>query len=216
MNGKLLTFRQAADAGGALSSEALVAACGAGDRAALGALFERFNVSVYRFLSRYLGAGCQDLDDLVQATFLEIMRSAGRFRQDSSVQTWVFGIAVNIARHYRRSEGRRRVMTVEVGHHPRASGPSPEHDAAQAEQVARLAWALPQLSEDLRTAFVMCELEDQPGAEVARVLNWREGTLWRRLHEARKQLRKILEEEHHESHKLPSARRTLAGIFSGR
>lgn len=214
MNGRLLTFRHPTEAGGVLSSEALLAACAAGDRAALGALFERFNVSVYRFLSRYLGAGCQDLDDLVQATFLEVMRSAGRFRQDSAVQTWVLGIAVNIARHYRRSEGRRQVMTVDLGRHVNEPGRSPENQAEHAELVSRLAKALPQLPEDLRTAFVMCELEDRPGAEVARVLHWREGTLWRRLHEARKKLRKILGEEHHESQTLPGTRRTLAGLFS--
>ena len=54
-------------------------------------------------------------------------------------------------------------------------------------------WRRQQLAPDLREVFVMCDLEEVPGAEAATALGLREGTLWWRLSEARKALRKALE-----------------------
>ena len=50
-------------------------------------------------------------------------------------------------------------------------------------------YALSALPPILRETFVLCELEDVPGPEAARALGVREGTLWWRLHEARRRLR---------------------------
>jgi RNA polymerase sigma-70 factor (ECF subfamily) len=82
----------------ALSDAALVAACGAGDTEALGALFDRRQGDVRRFLFRLAGTDARDLDDLVQMTFLEALRASARFRGGSTVKTWLFGIAANIVR----------------------------------------------------------------------------------------------------------------------
>jgi RNA polymerase sigma-70 factor (ECF subfamily) len=43
--------------------------------------------------------------------------------------------------------------------------------------------------------YLMCDVEEIPGVEVARTLGLREGTLWRRLHDARRALRASLERE---------------------
>src|SRR5256885_9076540 len=47
-----------------------------------------------------------DAEDLVQDTFLQAMRSADRFRGDSSPYTWLHGILLNISRHYFRDRKR--------------------------------------------------------------------------------------------------------------
>ena len=57
-----------------LSDEALLAACSTGDSAALGALFDRFHVAVYRVAGRFPLTVDAMRDDLVQATFLEVRR----------------------------------------------------------------------------------------------------------------------------------------------
>jgi len=61
--------------------------------------------------------------------------------------------------------------------------------------LSRLETGLAAMPEDLRLAFTLCELEGMKGVEVARVLGMREGTLWRKLHEARLRLRGELERE---------------------
>lgn len=178
---------------GTRSSEALVAACSLGDSAALGALFARFQAPVSRFLARYLGASHPDLDDLVQATFLEVMRAAPAFRSDAAVQTWIIGIAVNVARHHRRREARRQLLANHVK--CRAQADRCDQGPTRSELAAWLQPALRALTDDLRTVFMMCELEELSGAEVARTLQLSEATLWRRLQAARKLLRQALVEE---------------------
>ena len=166
----------------------LLQAVGRGEQAALGELFERYHLSVYRFLARLSGTDARDLDDLVQNTFLEVQRAASGYGGRASVRTWLFGVAANVARHHVRSEMRRRSMLASVDQPGVSEGRPPERAAESRELLGRLAQALDALPHDLRVAFIACELEELPGAEVAHALGIREGTLWRRLHDARKAL----------------------------
>lgn len=194
MSGKILPFRRPAVPSPNLSDEALLAACATGDTAALGELFERFHTAVYRVLGRYMGATCDELDDLVQATFLEVLRAASRFERRATVRAFILGIALNVARHHLRSERRRRHLEDRSGRQPLPVAAGPERGAAQKELFRLLESALQNLPHDLRVAFVLCDLEELKGAEVSRVLGIPEGTLWRRLYDARRALRQVLGE----------------------
>ncbi|MCP4602894.1 MAG: RNA polymerase sigma factor [Proteobacteria bacterium] len=176
-----------------MSDEALLAACAKGDTAALGALFNRHSSSVYRFLARMSGTDNQDLDDLVQSTFIEVQLSANRFRGNASVRTWIFSIAANIVQHYIRSEKRRRGLIDAVKTLPVREDDTPDDVALKNQQLKGLARGLKALSYNLRIVFVMCDLEGVSGVETARILGIRQGTVWRRLHDARKALGKAIE-----------------------
>jgi len=193
MTAKLLLLHPVEGVPEEMSDEALVAACGAGDAAALGALFDRHHAVVYRFLSRLAGTDAASLDDLVQTTFLELRRGARRFAGRASVKVWILGIAANIVRHDVRSETRRKSLLLACAALPRSGPAAPDVATERQELVERLFAALRSLSHDLRVAFVMCDLEEIPCAEAARTLGIREGTLWRRRHDARKALRAALE-----------------------
>ena len=208
-NGKLLLFpwrprhRSAGPVEARLSDESLLAACGTGDSTALGELFERFHTPVYRFLSRMLGSDCAELDDLVQSTFLEVLRAAPTFQRRSAVQTWILGIAANLSRHHTRSEVRRRILLSGVALQSVEPRPAPDQSAERRQFLDRLRELLAGLPHELREAFILCDVEEIPGVEVARVLDIREGTLWRRLHEARKRLRSALFEGRDGKNNLP-------------
>lgn len=191
MKGKLLALRRVAGDPVEMSDIALLAACGVGDGAALGALFDRHRSAVQRFLARL--ADQRDTDDLVQETFLQVNRSAVRFRGGSSVKTWILGIAVNVSRHHRRAEARRNSATTSFVGQSQGAPMTPDEATRKREFAVHLQHALAELPRDLREAFVMCDLEEVPGAEAAAVLGVREGTLWWRLSEARKTLRAALE-----------------------
>lgn len=83
----------------------LIAAIAAGDRSALGGLFDRYEPELRRYFGR-MGVGASDADDLVQATFLEIARAAARFDASSPARGWVYGIATTMVRRHRRSLAR--------------------------------------------------------------------------------------------------------------
>ena len=175
-----------------ISDETLLAACASGDTAALGALFDRHHEGVYRLISRLLHTDPAEIDDLVQTTFLEAWRSARKFAGRGAVRSYLLGIAANTVRHHVRAAKRRRDALVDA---PAPAALRSPHDAVmRAQQVDRLAAALATLPHDLKVAYVLCDLEDVPGVEAARILDVRAGTLWRRLHDARRALRESIED----------------------
>jgi RNA polymerase sigma-70 factor (ECF subfamily) len=176
----------------ALSDEALVAACGVGDPAALGALFDRHHEAVLRFVTRLTGANEDDVDDIVQDTFLVARDAAARFRGGSAVRTWLLGISANVVRHAARSRGRRRALVDAFSSVAPDGVRGPDVDVQTRELRAAVTQAISELSHDLRTVFVLCDIEELPGAEVAAALRVPEGTVYRRRHEARRALRERL------------------------
>lgn len=193
MTAKLVPLRRVSGDVGELSDEALLAAAGTGDAAALGALFNRFSVAVYRFAARLPTTDEAARDDLVQATFLEVQRTASRYRGTSSVKTWLLGVAANVARHQLRGERRRRARQARFLERATAVPETPEDRVDRKRLLARIAEALAALPYDQQVAFILCDLEQLPGADTARCLGIPEGTLWRRLHHARKAVRAAVE-----------------------
>jgi RNA polymerase sigma-70 factor, ECF subfamily len=191
--GKVVPFQRKAPWISQATDQVLVAACAMNDQAAMAELFDRYCEAVHRFLSRVVGAGSADVDDMVHTTFLEALRSVGRFRGQSSVKTWLFGIAANVGRHHIRDQVRRRSFLRAWAEREPAPGRTPDHAAEHRQAVERVGVALSQLPYDLRAAFVLCDLEEMSGADAAAALDVRPGTLGRRLFEARRALRTAVE-----------------------
>jgi RNA polymerase sigma-70 factor (ECF subfamily) len=193
MNARVVRLHRPGSTGAhELTDEALVAACGVGDRAALGALFDRHHEAVLRFVTRLTNANEDDVDDIVQDTFLVACSASARFRGGSSVRTWLLGIASNVVRHATRSRGRRRALVDAVGRVEPEGVRGPDALVHSIELRAAVAKAIDELSHDLRTVFVLCDLEELPGAEVASALGIPGGTVYRRRHDARRALRESL------------------------
>jgi len=170
----------------------LLAACALGDRAALARLYERHHARIRRFVAPLRGG--EDVEDLVQSTFLTAWEQARRFRGEATVLEWLLGIAAHQARRGRRGDLRRRVAMIRLSRLPPRRPPGPLDELTRAEVLARLEAALARLPAHLREVFVLCEIEELSGVEVARILGIPAGTAWRRLHQARARIRAALEE----------------------
>ncbi len=192
--GKLLPFRRVQGTVAEISDRALVSAVGEGDQAALGALYDRFHRDLYRFISHLARNDRASVDDLLQMTFLEAHRSARRFRGDSAVKTWLFGIAANVVRHHFRGEQRGRTAMATLAAIPTSAAVGPSEALMNEQQRRWLSAAVDMLTPALREAYVLCVIEEVPGKEAARVLGIREASLWRRLTDARESLRLAIEE----------------------
>jgi RNA polymerase sigma-70 factor (ECF subfamily) len=193
MRAKVIPLRRIEGEIAELSDEALVAACGTGDPAALGALFDRFHRDVYRFVGRFPSIDEHARDDLVQATFLDVRRIARSFRGASSVRTWILGVAANLARRAFRGERRRWLRQARYLEHPAPPLRAVDEHAAQRLLLGRVAATMAALPPELQLVFVLCDLEQLPSAEVARIVGVPVGTVWRRLHDARKAIRTAIE-----------------------
>jgi len=169
-----------------LTDEGLVGACATGDRTARALLFQRHVDAVYRFVRRMRASDADAVDDLVQNTFVSAFQSADRFR-GGNVRSWLYGIAFNLVRTYARGEIRRK-HALRVA----AELATDRRDPGDPATVARLPAAIATLPPDLRAAFVLVDLEGQQGSAAAAALGVPEGTLWRRVFHARRQLRAAL------------------------
>ena len=173
---------------------ALVAAVGRGDLEALGKLFERHEPLVRRYFGRS-GIAPGDVDDLVQAVFLEVMRAAERYDSQYSVRSWLCGIATIMARRHQRSLARLAArMAAWAGVAAQEDTRTP-CDMVEHDQLARiLQRALERPSDKKREVFVLVTIEGLSGEEAARALGIPLKTVWTRLHYARCELRAALEQ----------------------
>ncbi len=188
---KIVPFPGKHMAQGEIADETLIRAIAQGDGNALGTLFERHSMAVFRFLARMSKVPQQELDDLVQETFIQVGKSARRFKGKSSGKTWILGISANVLRRHCRTQGRRmRFLHAFKSETKTKMGAAIDFEARRI--LANLPNAIKELPEPLRLVFVMCALEQVPSKEVAEVLGIPHGTVRRRLHQARKHLEKLL------------------------
>jgi RNA polymerase sigma-70 factor, ECF subfamily len=161
----------------------------AGEIGALGELYDRYHATVRAFVARAT-ADASDVDDLVHATFLAAVQSAARYDGRASCKPWLIGIAVHMVQRRRQGFGRLRAVLSSLGVlHAATVDP---RDAMHAKtDVER---ALTRLSENKRVTLLMAELEGMTGPEIAAATGVPVGTVWTRLHAARRELRRLLEE----------------------
>jgi RNA polymerase sigma-70 factor (ECF subfamily) len=173
---------------GRASDSELFEAMAGGDLGPLGELFDRHHMSVRAFAERVLGSPA-DAADLVQETFLTASRAAASFEPGAAAKPFLLGVAAQLARRRRRSFARLKGLLEAFAFVPSAPRATPEDEALTGEETALLDTALGRLSHAHREAVLMVDLGGLSGVEAAKALGIPAGTVWRRLHEARAELR---------------------------
>jgi RNA polymerase sigma-70 factor (ECF subfamily) len=173
----------------------LVDRIASGDLESLGILYDRYDVSIRRVLGR-IGVDSADIDDLLQFTFLQVIRAAPKFDRRFSVRSWLIGIAFMMARRHRRSL-RLNLLHVSawVNGLTLPAQETPDQAFAVREAEQRVVAAFERLTPKRREAFVLVAVEGVSGEEAAAALGIPLNTLWTRLHHARRELREKLSEE---------------------
>jgi RNA polymerase sigma-70 factor (ECF subfamily) len=169
------------------SDAAIMSRLARGDSGALGELYDRHQAPVRRFVARAT-SDAGDVDDLVHATFLAAAKSADRYDGRESCRPWLVGIAAQFLRRRHRAFGRLVAVLTSLGS-ARASAFDPRSTLDARPDVER---ALRLLSEPKRVTFLMAELEGLSCPEIAAALDIPIGTVWTRLHAARRELRQAL------------------------
>jgi RNA polymerase sigma-70 factor, ECF subfamily len=112
-----------------------------------------------RLLVRLFGRR-QDLEDLVQTTFLETLRALPNFRGESALGSFVCGVAVRVGlRACRPSKLTRASLSLELVSEPQSAAPSAEAEFERAEALRRVQLILDRLSEPKRVAFLLWAVE---------------------------------------------------------
>ena len=174
--------------------EDLVQQIAAGHLDSLGVLFDRYHKPLRTFFWR-MQVPEGDLDDLVQSTFMQLPRAAARFERGRPVKGWLFGLAAIVVKRHRRMLVRLARKVSALSNEPLTNAPrTPADLVGQEESALRAQKALADLSRKKREVFVMIVLEKLSGDAVAEALGIPVGTVWTRLHHARRELRTLLGE----------------------
>ena len=152
------------------------------------ALFAESSVDyVLRTMLR-LGAPARDAEDLAHEVFVIAHRRMSAFDASRRVEPWLYGIAKNVLRDYRKSSRYRREQLDDgsIADHRHA----PTRDADNADTLRR---ALAKLDEPMLDVIILCDLTELTVVETATELGVPEGTVKDRLRRAREQLRAAIE-----------------------
>jgi len=161
-------------------------------------LIDRFQQPVYNLAFRLLGdAG--DAGDITQEVFLKVFRSIQSFRNQSSLRTWIYRIAVNEAHNRRRWIFRHRGNEVGLDETYGGEGgvempvpghePSPFDCALNRERHQLIEQALTRINPVFREAVVLRDIEDLNYDEIAEILQISIGTVKSRITRGREALR---------------------------
>ena len=162
---------------------ATIAGCQRGERSAQQQLFEHCHCQVYQLCSRLVND--QDVDDLVQQVFIRVYLTIGQFSGRSRFQTWIYRLVVNECLQHIRC--RRRVPEVALVFEPIGVDVF-----ADIEHEDLLDAALKRLEPQLRTVFVLRELNHMTYGEIAKIVDLSEGTVASRLSRARVRMKQLL------------------------
>ncbi len=159
-----------------------------GSQAALVALLERYERSIYNLLLRLSGDSATAFD-LTQETFLRIHSKSQHFRPEGNAKGWVFAIAINLARDEMRRKGRVVYLEPDSVHFSRSESqrePGPVDTAIAAETRHSVRKILGLLAPAQRELIVLRDFEGLTYEEISGLLGCEVGTVKSRLHRARR------------------------------
>ena len=167
------------------NDEALMLEFQRGSREAFDELFARYRGPLYGFFRRRLDSD-ERAEDLMQETFLAVIRATARYEPRSLVRTYLYGIAIKLL-----ANERRRQATV-----PAPLDDSPELSAdGDSERVVWVRQALGRLDDREREILMLREYEQLSYDEIAGLLKIPVNTVRSRLFRARMALKSHLQPE---------------------
>ena len=139
---------------------------------------------VWRALRR-LGVPEAAVADAAQDVFLKVHCNLATFEGRSSVRSWVFGIAINVAREHRRRTRSWARVEPRITELPTPPAAGPDDAVACNEALRLLDSVLDELDDDRRAVLVLAEWEEMTAPEIAAALHVNVNTVYTRLRAAR-------------------------------
>jgi len=176
-----------------------------GDKTAFDLLVIKYQRKILRLRWRLIRDPAE-VEEVAQEAFIKAYRALPNFRGDSAFYTWLYRIAINTAKNWLVSQGRRAPTSTEAdieeaetfddGEHLRDLN-TPDSMLLTRQVADAVNRAIEQLPEDLKTAIVLRELEGLSYEEIAETMNCPIGTVRSRIFRAREaiaeELRPVLD-----------------------
>lgn len=187
------------------TDEALMLRYRGGEVRAFEVLLTRHRKPIYNFILRFVLEPAQ-AEDLLQETFLRVIKGAERYERQAKFTTWLYTIARNLCVDASRRGKHRKASSLDAPLDAEDGGKATLGDrvsdpkgvvdrAVMSKQLgARIQLAVDALVEEQREVFVLREVLDLPFKEIAEIVGCSENTVKSRMRYALEKLRDALEE----------------------
>ena len=179
----------------------LLAKCRNGDRAAWESVVRRHQKRIYNFAYRFNGR-FDEAEDLTQEIFLKVYRTLHTYKLElGAFETWLMRVSRNcVIDHYRKSKTERSKTDTLEGEHEQVAEKqnrftNPADVLDQRELSERVHAALVRLSDELREAVILRDLEGFAYEEIVDIINVPLGTVKSRINRGRVEMAKMLKGE---------------------
>jgi RNA polymerase sigma-70 factor (ECF subfamily) len=172
-----------------------------GDTAAFTELMEKYKQPVMNFVCRML-RDATEAEDLAQIVFVQVYKSAHRYKTTAKFSTWLFTIARNLCLNEIRRRARHPADSLEATHPDQTDQPLHQFEDKQTEAPAekllrgeleqKVEQALAELPENQRTALLLCRQEELSYEEIAEVLGCSLSATKSLIHRGRETLKQKL------------------------
>jgi RNA polymerase sigma-70 factor, ECF subfamily len=173
-----------------------------GDHEAFRELIERHQRAVINVIHRAIG-DAWEAEDLAQRVFIQVFRSASRYKPTAKFTTWLFTITHNTILNEHRRRARHAAQSLDALAQPEdgdepgtqladARATDPAHEASERELQEKIHGAIQALPDAQRTAVILCRFEGLAYEEIAGVLHCSVSAVKSLLHRARRTLKEDL------------------------
>lgn len=192
---------------------ALVARCRADDASAFDEIVLRYKQKIFQYILRMVGDS-EEAEDLTQEVFVKTYLSLSAFRNQASLNTWIYRIAGNLCIDAHRKKARKETamggpaVSLDESFGDSADGKDesrggrelpderqePFSMLARQELDSEIQRALSKLPEKMRSVVILHDIEGLAYEEIAAIVDCPLGTVKSRLFNARVQLRDLLQD----------------------
>jgi len=175
-----------------------------GDEGAFNRLVLKYQTKVYNLCYRVMGDP-HEAQDMAQEVFMTAHKSLKDFRGESLFSTWIYRVTVNHCKNRIKFLARRRYYHStsmdqpieadegDIYFEPEDEAPSPEAEMASQQVQHMVQEAINSLDPDHRMAVILRDIQELSYEEIAETLDIRVGTVKSRIHRARNELKKKLQ-----------------------
>lgn len=155
-------------------------------------LYQTYFDDVYKYLLFFTN-NQNDAEDLTQETFIKVFRKFGSFQHKSSVKTWIYSIAKNIAIDYFRKKKTLSFMPDFFSKLNIADRNRTDEQLEKMDDWEGLQQALLKLKSDHRNVIILRGLQEMSTKETAEILGWTESKVKVTYHRALKEMKRFVQ-----------------------
>ena len=168
-----------------------------GNKGAFNILVNKYYPRVYATLFSFTKSK-EDSEDLSQQTFIKVWQQLSSFRGDSAFFTWVYRIAINLAKNFVASSGfkKQKINTsIEKAEIDVSSFEDIESAAIHEESLNEIKNFINTMPESLKTAFTLREVEGKSYEDISVITDTPIGTVRSRIFRARESIIDFMQKE---------------------